>query len=150
MVTDISAADVREIYAIRKLLEGYATELGAAQITDAQVQGLRGLLQQMEEFSARETAIPPTIHQGFHFTIYNAAGMPRLSQQIMSLWPASERYRRFYSSLPGRRARGFQFHQRLVGHCEIRDGSGARKTMVEHLNLTEETVLHNLKNSIFS
>lgn len=145
VVTEISPSHVREIYAIRKLLEGRATEIGAGKITDEELTRLRSVFAQMEMISADGSPVPQDIHNRFHFTIYAAAQAPVLTKVIVDLWPLTERYRRFYYLLPGRNIRSIELHRAILLACERRDGPAALRAMIKHLRFTEENVVRNLK-----
>lgn len=88
-VPTMTCAQFREITTIRINLEGLATELAAASISDL---ALRDVAQWHDKFAAEMKASKPdgarliSFNKEFHFSVYTAAGMPMLLQMIESLW----------------------------------------------------------------
>lgn len=140
VVTSISIHDVQELGMIRCSLEGMATELAAEKMDRSRVAELEGLLNKM-----RILGNPPgdnnaylATHREFHLSLYDAAGSPRLSKIVTSLWEASERYRRTCALLPDRRAQAAQEHWTILGACQAKDAKRARLLMEGHLRRTTE------------
>lgn len=79
--------DLREIYFLRSLLEGAASELAAGNLTDKELDQLGDLCKKMEECLANDDlAEMPKFNSSFHEIIYQAAKSPRLYSMIVKLW----------------------------------------------------------------
>ena len=86
-VARFSLDDLREIYFLRSLLEGTASELAAKNLTDGELDQLESLCLQMEECLASNTIDSmPKYNSAFHQIIYQAAKSPRLYNMIIKLW----------------------------------------------------------------
>jgi DNA-binding GntR family transcriptional regulator len=143
LVTDISIQDVRELGMIRCALEGLAAELAASRMDVVKAGELQSLLEKMGILGD-----PPTdesaylaAHRAFHLGLYEAAGLPRLSRLVTSLWEASERYRRACTLLPDRRKEAAQEHRTILEACRMKDGPMARHLMEGHLSRTTEMTI---------
>jgi DNA-binding GntR family transcriptional regulator len=82
-----SRAAVLEIRAIRERLEGFAAELAAARIDEARLEQLARI--QKALVVARKRGDPRRImhlSEELHFTVYEAAGIPLLTDLISTLW----------------------------------------------------------------
>jgi DNA-binding GntR family transcriptional regulator len=143
LVTDISIEDVRELGMIRRALEGMATELATARMDTAKVGELQSLLVKMELLGdpPKDETAYLAAHRAFHLGLYEAAGLPRLSKIVTSLWEASERYRRTCTLLPDRRKEAAQEHRTILEACRMKDGPMARHLMEGHLSRTTEMTI---------
>lgn len=86
-VASFTLDDLKEIYFLRSLLEGAASELAAKNLTDKELDQLESLCKKMEECLANEDLTDmPRYNSGFHEIIYQAARSPRLYSIIVKLW----------------------------------------------------------------
>lgn len=148
IVSNLSIADIEELTLIRCTLEGIAVRLGAEQMDNGRLESIRKCLDQMAEWDEGDRGVARErveTHKAFHFTIYEASGLPRLYRIIVPLWEASERYRRECASLPGRRKEAFQEHAQLMEACVKRDGGLAEEVLAQHLRSTSKTVIEHLR-----
>jgi DNA-binding GntR family transcriptional regulator len=87
VVPTLTLAALEETSVIRLALEGIAAEKATEKMTDAQIDGLERVQaiinQGLDE--ARYTDVLAA-NRDFHFSIYRAAGMPRLVAMIESMW----------------------------------------------------------------
>lgn len=136
-VTELSLADLREVYQARLALEPLAARLAAAQFTPQDAEAAAAALAGHVEACAKEdpTEIWAT-HTSFHFAIYGAAQSRWLVRLITPLWESSERYRR--ASLPIQRSlRERQSeHERMLAACVARDPECAARETSNHLART--------------
>jgi DNA-binding GntR family transcriptional regulator len=75
-----------EICRIRTALEGLVAETAAAAIAPAALERMQQLEGEMGRVKPSRTADYLAKNQEFHFTLYQAAGMPVAMQMIESLW----------------------------------------------------------------
>ncbi len=82
-----SRAAVIEIRAIRERLEGFAAQLAATEIDETRLEQLARI--QKALVTARKRRDPHRImhlNEEFHFSVYQAAGIPVLTDLISTLW----------------------------------------------------------------
>jgi DNA-binding GntR family transcriptional regulator len=82
----LSVEDFDEITRIRLSLEGLATEIAAPRLGAEDLRHLRGINREMFDRPRRSQVDFLAANQDFHFLIYRAAGMPRLTRLIEALW----------------------------------------------------------------
>lgn len=79
--------DLKEIYFLRSLLEGAASELATRNLTEKELDELASLCRKMEECVAcQDLTDMPKYNATFHEIIYRAARSPRLYNMIVKLW----------------------------------------------------------------
>jgi len=132
-VTELSLADLLEVYRLRQLLEAEAVRatiaLGSAQVlTDLRMVGAEveranavGDLLAMNEANRR-----------FHFVLVTSAGLPRLERILRALWDATEAYRRLYYEESGNRERVEHEHAGIVDAFAAGDAELVIRLLDEH------------------
>jgi DNA-binding GntR family transcriptional regulator len=125
----LSAAQLRELRAIRLALEGLATEEAARRITPAELDEVRRL--EAEIVALRPGGDPkqmiPRISR-LHFAIYRASAMPDLVRIIESLWLRSAPYSNLLFPGYTRSERG-RLRAAVIKALERQDAAGARRFM---------------------
>ncbi|MEW6262443.1 MAG: GntR family transcriptional regulator [Thermodesulfobacteriota bacterium] len=113
VVARFTREDIREIYQIRRLLEGYATTLAARNMTPADLAELDQLMDEMGR------CLESTDHQGyagfdqrFHQVIFRCSGNKRLVKMITGLWNSFPMYLAY--SIQGRIARSHKEQTLIV------------------------------------
>ena len=153
-VAELSVADLLEVYRLRALLEAEAIRHAVPSLTDEDVLALSDLRDAIDEAAAAEDVFAMTAaNRRFHFAIFDASGMPRLTRLLHQLWDATDAYRALYFQQPINRARVGREHasmlvalrnrdaERLVTlHNEHRDRAvGAVRTILERHSLPDPT-----------
>jgi DNA-binding GntR family transcriptional regulator len=82
----LSVEDFDEITRIRLSLEGLATEIATPLLKSHDLRRLREINREMFDGSRLSAIDYLGANQQFHFLVYRAAGMPRLTRIIESLW----------------------------------------------------------------
>jgi DNA-binding GntR family transcriptional regulator len=133
-VIELSPPEIKELFHLRAVLEGYAIELAAPRLTSSQIQALNGILAQMEQATAsNDSEALSELNRSFHFYIYEASESPLLLSILSGLWDRSTVYRRLYSGFTT------DYHQFLVAHtkilraCESGDAMAARTLTRDHI-----------------
>lgn len=139
VVRTLSAQDVREIYALRMLLEGDAIARAAQQIDDLTLARAERVHRQLGE--AATPARQHALNLEFHEILYGACGNARQLQAIRDLRIQIERYerlqRRVLADTPA-----FQIeHDAILRACRARDGAHARAMTEAHLASARDLVL---------
>lgn len=124
-VTELSVADLDEIYGLRALLEARAA-LHALPALDAEA------LERMElaardcvaAAQAGDVAAELEANRRFHFAIFDAPDQPHLLRLIRSLWDATESYRALYYNDAAERDAASDAHELIM--AAVRAGDGER------------------------
>jgi len=121
-VTELSVADLLEVYRLRELLEAEAIAVAVPALTDLDVAAVSDLLGEVEAASAVGDIDRLTIaNRRFHFAVFDAAAMPRLSRLLGQLWDATDAYRALYFQSDANRRRVDREHVAMVSALRRRD-----------------------------
>jgi DNA-binding GntR family transcriptional regulator len=121
-VAELSLVDLREVYRIRELLEAEAVTVAMPLLTDSDVERLGDALADCERAGERGDVIAMTeANRRLHFTLYAAAGLPRLERMVRVLWDATDVYRSLYYGDAGRRADVRAEHREIYAAVRARD-----------------------------
>jgi DNA-binding GntR family transcriptional regulator len=121
-VAELSVADLLEVYRLRALLEAEAIRAAVPTLGDDDVAALADLAHDIDVASDRNDLSEVTAaNRRFHFAIFDAAGMPRLSRLLRQLWEATDAYRSLYFSEPANRERVAGEHAAMVDALRERD-----------------------------
>ncbi len=141
-IASLSPKDVKDIYSLRRMLEGEAVRLAAAKITPAELTSLRNLSGEMRLAARnRETVKRLLLNKEFHSSLYAASGRRHLCNLISSLWETTAPYRSIWSSMPGHLEQSFDEHEQILAACEKRDSDLAERIVRQHLEQTEISVI---------
>lgn len=133
MVAELDIDDLTEIYRIRELLENEAVRGAAGALGPDHLAELHGLIAEMAEVDDDVTALT-AVNRRFHFTVFEAAGMPQTLRVLRILWDASDRYRSRYLSRPENRQLALEQHQRIVAGLT----AGDLDKVIEEMRLHRE------------
>lgn len=139
VVAELSAEELEEIYFIRGILEGMAARMAAPKITQAQLERLMEILQEMKEGSDLDRWLE--LNRSFHETIYQAANRPRLLSIIENLRNTSTPYIRQYIASSEHIETARESHKRIYEACVARDGVRAQAETERHLKAVCNGVL---------
>jgi DNA-binding GntR family transcriptional regulator len=113
VVTVHSADDIREIYQIRMLLEGFAAEQAVPKMTPEHVSEFDRLLDGMKRrLAASDHKGYAEYDRAFHRLIAENSGNRRLVKLIESTWRSFAPYIAY--SIPGRIERSYNEHSRIL------------------------------------
>lgn len=141
--------DIREAYAVRAELEGYAAELAAQWVRDDQLDRLR----EAEELFRRSAVEEPDPEEGsrprwseandlFHEVVLEAAGNARLTETVRQLHASFPR-NVTWSTLSGSRhllQENVDQHRAILQAIAARDPQAARQAMTAHVRRSGELV----------
>ncbi|MBI5344534.1 MAG: GntR family transcriptional regulator [Deltaproteobacteria bacterium] len=115
VVVPITDKDVKEFYAIKSLLEGYAARTACAKLTPREIKRLDGLNAQMARCAGKgDVKGFFRLDNQFHDTFLKASGNEKLLTLIHHLVQQFERFRITSMSLPGRMADSVKQHAGIV------------------------------------
>ena len=147
-VTDISIAELEELYLIRAELEELATWRAVPNLDPARVTELATIIERMAEATnARDYAQLMELNRVFHFTIYEAADLVLLLEMMGSLWNRSSLYRRVFTYLPERAIQALQEHKEIYDACVTGDAKAAGQAVRRNIRQTVIALLDEFQNN---
>lgn len=126
VVAALSEQDVQEYYAIKSILEGYAAELAAGNLTDKELEKLEAInnrLKQLAEEGDVKTFY--RVHNEFHDLFLKASGNSKLMELIQQLGMKFSRLRMASLSVDGRMNISVAEHEKLLDAFRNHDGAAA-------------------------
>ena len=157
-VSCLTADEIQQIYALRKLLEGWATRLAAKRISQEELSYLRGILEaRNREINVLHSSDDDTIrsncivslqrlHDEFHMSLYVASGNKYINHlvgllrgHLSTYFPVIERY------AINRVNEAQRQHFGILTACVQRNPELAEALMQEHLAQTVPVLLEHVK-----
>lgn len=132
VVTEISAADAADTYAIRRALEPAALRLSIPRLSDHALRDAAALIDEMD--AEQEAGRMGLLNRRFHMTLYAAAGHPRLLALTEQQLIAFDRYLRFHLASQGRAHMGQEEHRAMLEAVRARDIGTAIVVLERHLD----------------
>lgn len=147
-VAELRVSDLLEVYRMRELLEAEAIRLAVPNLSDAEITRIGSILGEVESAAARHDLSAMTeANRRFHFALFDAAGMPRLSRFLRQLWDATEAYRAIYYADSTNRERVGEQHRDMLEALRRRDIDQLIVIQDLHRSATIESVRHSLTRS---
>lgn len=143
IVSELSRAEIVEIYHIRAVLEGLAARLAAPHLVAGDHARLNALIDEMVSAAAAGPD-PDRFLRGnreFHESIWKGAHSHRLHELLENLYIASQRFRNVSILLPGRLAEIVREHRRIADALAAGDPAGAERSAKEHYENTAQRLL---------
>ncbi len=133
-VTEISAEDLDEIFTVMSLLEGQCAVDTARKATDADIERLKDIHEQLES-SARRLDINGFFeaNQAFHREVQLVAGNRWLTQVIQDLRKVIKLSRHHSLFSEGRLEQSLAEHRRILDALEARNAPAAELAMRDHI-----------------
>jgi GntR family transcriptional repressor for pyruvate dehydrogenase complex len=143
-MTADEAPRLHDLFEIRRILEGVAAEWAAERATPEQIAALRAnLFEGLTHFQSRQVdagvagALDAQFHAALAAATNNRVLMSLMAALVDELAIARERS----LAIPGRTLRSLHQHEVVVMAIEERDGSAARRAMLEHLDDVEQSIM---------
>lgn len=132
-VVELSVADLLEVYRLRSILEAEAIRVAVPTLGDDDVDALAELADGIDAAAERADVIAMTAaNRRFHFALFDAAGLPRLSRLLRQLWEATDAYRALYFQADANRERVAGEHAEMVRALRARDADALVRLHDEH------------------
>lgn len=131
IVSELSAAEVREIFDIRLFLEAGALELAIPELSADDFDQAEALLSEADTQSDNQSW--GSYNWQFHERLYRAAKRPKLLSMIQSLHNNVERYMRIYLSALHFQTKSQAEHRALLQACRQRDVLSAKAILRQHM-----------------
>jgi DNA-binding GntR family transcriptional regulator len=131
VVTEISAADAADTYAIRMALEPAALTLSIPHLTEVEFSRAAELIHDMdaEEGPSRMGEL----NRRFHMTLYEGAPHPKLLVLAESQLASFDRYLRFQLAAEGREVLSQGEHREMLAAARARDTARAVEILRQHM-----------------
>jgi DNA-binding GntR family transcriptional regulator len=143
-VVKLAVKEIEEILRMRILLEGWAVELAASEISQEELDRMRGLLPRMEaEAAAASGPALRALYREFHGIAFSACRKKYLGEMVIRLFDRMLPYVAPKSSaedVPRRIDMDPQYFRRLVMALESGSGKKAREIVVGHLGAMIEAL----------
>jgi DNA-binding GntR family transcriptional regulator len=144
-VAKLSAAELVETYTIRDLLETEATKRAVGALDDDDIARMKSAVREMERaHRSDDLAVMTAANRRFHFTVFDAAGMPRLTEMIRVLWDSTDRYRSVYYATSEHRRRVNAEHRAIMTAVANGDADSAAALQREHRTHALEALCRSL------
>jgi len=140
-VAELSVDDLLEVYRLRALLEAEAIERAVPRLSDDDVTVIVSLLADVDRAAAAPDVVAlTTANRRFHFAIFDASGMPRLTRLLAQLWDATDMYRALYFASRPNRERVAVEHRAMAEALRGRDAAALVRLHAEHRDHSVDTV----------
>ncbi len=146
-VVALSAEDARHAFDVMGALEGLAGELAVTRVTDADIDTLRALQEEMEvAHAARDLPAYYRVNRAIHDRLNAIAGNPTLTHTYRTL-NARLHALRFRSNLNiAKWNQAVAEHRDMIAALAARDGAALRDILITHLRAKQQAVLETMKN----
>jgi DNA-binding GntR family transcriptional regulator len=140
-VAELGAADLHEIYMLRRMLESTALRTAVPALSQDTLEALETLLGEMQDaIDEGDNSVFADVNRRFHFTLYEASGLRHLTKLIGLLWNQSEGYRSIYLIENEELGHLQEEHRAIVRACQARDVERAIQVLDQHRERSEATI----------
>ena len=138
VVTEISADDAEDNYAIRLALEPMALRLSIPHLTEDDFVLAGDLIAEMDEEA--DPGRMGELNRRFHLSLYARAGRTKLLLLVEQQLAAADRYLRFHLAAKGREHMSQQDHRAMLDAARQRDIPAAIQSLEGHLRTAADTI----------
>jgi DNA-binding GntR family transcriptional regulator len=126
--------EIRDVYGLRAVLEGYAARLAAQRVTPERVEALEESCDRFEVLCRGED-VPALIAENglFHDAILDSAGVDQLVGMVRSVVELPLVYKSFLWYSPEQRQMSTHYHRQILKGLRARDSERAELAMKEHV-----------------
>ncbi len=141
-VMGLSRQDAKDIYDIRKLIEGQIICWAVDRITKDELNKLYEIVELMEFYTKKnDSENLARLDTNFHKTIYDACKSKHLNRMFTCLHSNMQLARQISLKKPERAEQSLSEHKMILEAIERRDKKIASKLMLEHVRTAEKSVL---------
>jgi len=142
-VATMDATEIKEIYAVRELLEVEALRLACPRLSDKALKEAALTLDQID--AEPDVGRWGALNKVFHLALYGACGNARLLGLIEAQHNSADRYVRILLSNLDYRARSQSEHRKILAACRARDEERAATWLRKHLQEGGKTLVKSIK-----
>lgn len=140
-VTELRIEDLREIYALRELLERRAVLHALPGIDDDAIERMEQAARACAAAASKgDVARELEENRRLHFALIDSPDQPHTIRTIRGLWDATEAYRALYYNNPQERAAADDAHRRILAAVRARDGERLVAELDAHRTRALETL----------
>ena len=139
----MDATEIKEIYAVRELLEVEALRLACPRLSDKALKEAALTLDQID--AEPDVGRWGALNKVFHLALYGACGNARLLGLIEAQHNSADRYVRILLSNLDYRARSQSEHRKILAACRARDEERAATWLRKHLQEGGKTLVKSIK-----
>jgi len=148
VVAALSERDVHEYYAVKSILEGYAAELAAKNLSGKELAKLESINERLKLLAADgDVKAFYKVHHEFHETFLKAANNSKLYDLIIQLGQKFTRLRMASLSVDGRMAISVSEHVKLLEAFRNHDGKAAENLIKKTAAIGGRVLLENMAHS---
>jgi len=139
-IINITSNDIREIYSLRVLLEGYSARLATRKIGEDDLKKLKILNKEMKEYlDKKKYKQLHILNKSFHLIIHNKSGNKRLYKMIINLWDSLPK--KYFWKFPERAESSISEHEKIINIIEKRDERMTERIIIQHIQNTESRII---------
>ncbi|SEA38469.1 transcriptional regulator, GntR family [Desulfuromusa kysingii] len=148
VVAALSEKDVQEYYAVKSILEGYAAELAAENLSEKELAKLISINERLKRLATEgDVKTFYKVHHEFHDTFLKAADNSKLYELINQLGQKFTRLRMASLSVEGRMAISVAEHDKLLKAFHDHDGKAAENLIKKTAAIGGKVLLENMAHS---
>ncbi|MEO0765879.1 MAG: GntR family transcriptional regulator [Pseudomonadota bacterium] len=141
-VTQVTQAEVEEVFPVLGALEALSGELACARITDGEIEEVRSLHAQMvQSYENRDLNAYFSANQQIHRAILMAARNGTLTTSCEALSLRMQRARYLANMSDSRWAQAVREHEDIMEHLSKRDGKRLARTLQSHMDAKRASVI---------
>lgn len=145
VVAALSEQDVQEFYAVKSILEGYAAELAAKNLSAKEIEKLESINERLKQLAAEgDVKSFYRVHNEFHDLFLKAAGNSKLYELIQQLGMKFNRLRMASLSVAGRMAISVAEHDKLLEAFRNHDGGQAENLVKKTAAIGGQVLLESM------
>lgn len=134
LVSSVPRSDVDDLFWIRCALEGLAACLAAPKLTEADLDAMHGLVNDMRKAaSLQDVSGVSELGDRFHSVFLSASGNAKLLEMLTSIKDHVGRYRKVSTGRPGRSVKAVHEHVAILAAFRARNAVEAERLVREHI-----------------
>jgi DNA-binding GntR family transcriptional regulator len=139
------ADDLRDLYQLRALLEGYATRLAAAKMSDEEIGLLRESCDRFDAIADDDVRELVKENLLFHSAIHSAADSERLSGMVQRVIELPLVYKSYIWYSPDQKRISAHYHRQIANALGARDAERAELVMREHIFEARDVLVSHIR-----
>ena len=143
LILGVTEQDLKDIFAIRKRIEGLASAFAAQNMTEEQLAELKEALELQEFYvNKQDPEHIKTMDSRFHKLIYRYCGSAVLNDTLLPLHKKVQKYRRASVEDKSRAKQSLSEHRAIFEAIAAKNAALAEKCTAEHIANAEEHILN--------